>query len=133
MQSVRKFELNESLIMEILSDQLIDNANNQKFINKNKIDNISTEHIISIVANFYKISEQSLQSKIKTNAICHARNVAIYMIKILKNLNYSDIGNIFKKSHSTIIHSINTIESMLEENKKLPGDIADIKNLLINF
>ena len=65
-QSIRKFELNTSLALEILSDDV-----NKKDVSKIK-KQFSNEEIIDIVANYYHLSLKDISSKIKRVSVCRA-------------------------------------------------------------
>ena len=53
--------------------------------------------------------------------------MAIYLIRKLTNLSTPDIGKEFGKDHTTILYSINKVESMLKnKDQQLQDHIRDI-------
>ena len=120
-QSIKKFELNTNLALEILCDDV------KVKLFENKATN---EEIIKIVSDYYCINKNDLSSKIKSANICKARNVAIYLMREINSANLQEIGRILNRNHSTIISCLKNIERMLEEDKKIPAEIADLREKL---
>ena len=118
MKSVKKFELNSSLAMEILSEgQEIQVSHKQ----------ISNEEIVKVVNNYYKLPENVLLSKIKSANVCRARNVAMHLMRTVNNANFQEIGMCLNRTHATVIAGLKNIQIMLENDKKLPGEVAELK------
>ena len=117
-QSIKKFELNTNLALEILCDDV-----KVKLFEK-KTDN---EEIIKVVADYYCIKKNDLSSKIKSANVCKARNVAIYLMREINSANLQEIGRILNRNHSTVISCLKNAKKMLEEDKKMPAEIADIR------
>lgn len=120
-QSIRKFEINSALALEILKDDVGNDIKNK---------NISNEQIVAIVAEYYSTTTEALRSKIKTAEICHARNVAILFMRNLNNANLLEIGKVLNRTHATIIASLKNMEKWLDNDKKLPSELAEIKLML---
>ena len=117
-KSVKKFELNSSLALEILAEgQGIQVPRKQ----------ISNEEIAKIVNDYYKLPENALKSKIKSASICRARNVAMHLMRLVNNANFQEIGRCLNRTHATVIAGLKNIQSMLENDKKLPGEVAELK------
>ena len=83
--------------------------------------------IISQVCKFYSVDETVLRGSQRNKGVTEARQVAIYLIRRLTNLSLPDIGKEFGKDHSTILHSIKKVESMLKSgDDTLQNHIRDI-------
>ena len=121
-QSIRKFELNSTLALEILKDEIGNDIKNKK--------SLSNEQIVEIVAEYYSTTTEALQSKIKTADICRARNVAILFMRNLNNANLPEIGRVLNRTHATIIASLKNMEKWLDGDKKLPSELADIRAMM---
>ena len=116
-KSVKKFELNSSLAMEILSEGHGEQASHKQ---------ISNEEIVKIVNNYYKLPENALKSKIKSASICRARNVAMHLMRTVNNANFQEIGRCLNRTHATVMAGLKNIQVMLENDKKLPGEVAEL-------
>ena len=64
--------------------------------------------IKSVVAEFYDVSVDDLESKSKKGIIPYARGVASYIL-FQEGYNLQEIGEKFNRDHSTIIHIINIV------------------------
>ena len=89
---------------------------------------LSIEKIISEVAKYFYIEEIDLQSKKRNEEFTKARHIAIYLSHKLLGLSYKKIGSYFSnRRHSSIIHSIKTVENTI--STKLPSAQATAKAL----
>ncbi len=122
MQSIHKFELNASLALQILSDDL-EKRSDEKVVYTN-------EEIIDVVAKYYGLSLCDLSSKIKCAKVCRARDIAMYLMRQLNSANFQEIGRVLNRNHSTVISGIKHVDAWLENDKKLPAELADIKSKL---
>ena len=83
--------------------------------------------IIQQVCNFYSIDESVLRGTLRNKGTAEARQVAIYLIRKLTNLSTTDIGKELGKDHSTVLHSIKKVETMLKTgDENLQNHIKDI-------
>ena len=83
--------------------------------------------IISQVCKFYSIDESVLRGTLKNKGTAEARQVAIYLIRKLTNLSTPDIGKELNKDHSTVLYSINKVETAIQSgNQNIKNHIRDI-------
>ena len=101
------------------------------FLNE-KGDRFTIENIQAAVEKFYRVSHSDLVSKKRNKSIKHPRQVAIYLSRDLLNMTFKDIGKVFNRDHSTIMHSNDVIESGLKEDKNLRDEIEYIRKMLHN-
>lgn len=91
----------------------------------------TVEQIQSVVAKYYRVSMSNLRSKSRSSKIAKARQVAMYLARTLSKMPLSDIGKAFGgRDHSTVIHSINKIDSMLDHDQGLRLDIDELIKLI---
>ena len=84
--------------------------------------------IISQVCKYYSIDETILRGTLKNKGTAEARQVAMYLIRTMTNLSLPDIGKELNKDHSTVLYSINKVESTLKAgNEEMKNLIRDIK------
>lgn len=96
---------------------------------KNTHSKVGEQKILNSVSSYYNISVSQLTGKIKTSEVVYARHIAVYLMRIVLDLPYDHIGEIFSnRDHSTIMHSVNKVEEMLKENKQLENIINELKN-----
>ena len=83
--------------------------------------------IINQVCKFYSIDETVLRGTLKNKGTAEARQVAVYLIRKLTNLSTPEIGKELGKDHSTILYSVNKVESLLKSgDENLQNHIRDI-------
>ncbi len=85
------------------------------------------ERILMSVSKAYGITVEDLKSKKKTDSIANARHVAIYVIKKLTDLTLKEIGAIFGRNHSTILSSIEKVETNI---RTINGYEAQVKQII---
>jgi chromosomal replication initiator protein len=72
------------------------------------------------VAEAWGVTPDALQSKKRTKELTVPRQVAMYLIKEMFDLSLVDIGKLFGgRDHSTVIHSVDRVAAMLEEDAAL--------------
>ena len=85
---------------------------------------ITIDLIQSTVCKFFKISKNEMLSSRRSRYLVRPRQVAIYLTKILTSKSLPEIGREFSnRDHTTIIHSVKTIEKLKNENSELSSNI----------
>ncbi|MBQ4471955.1 MAG: chromosomal replication initiator protein DnaA [Alphaproteobacteria bacterium] len=87
---------------------------------------VKVPEIQQFVAAYYHISLNDLKSTRRDRAIARPRQIAMYLTKALTSLALPDIALCFNRDHTTIIHAVRTIEGLMQQDKKLSEQIADI-------
>lgn len=97
----------------------------EREVDNQKSENIAKKYdkIKSVVAKYYRISVQDLESSSRKQQVTYARQMAIYLIKSLYNPVLKSIGEAFGgRDHATISHSIDKISNLLENNSLVKTD-----------
>ena len=95
--------------------------------NKVTIDSIQT-----IVCQFFKISKNEMLSARRSRYLVRPRQTAIYLSKLLTSKSLPEIGRSFSnRDHTTVIHSVKTIERLRQEDKDLNSNIDYLKNKIL--
>jgi len=107
------------------------NAALNDYLNKNIYSENNIESIQKAVSDYYNITVEDLKGKKKSAKFTFPRQVAMYLSRMLTDESFPRIGLEFGgRDHSTVIHSINKIDSELNTNLDLKNDIENIKNNL---
>jgi chromosomal replication initiator protein len=81
---------------------------------------VSIDAIQKAVAERFDIKQSALKEKSNTKKVVYPRQVAMYLVKELTDASLPEIGRAFGgKHHTTVIHSINKIESLRHNNPEL--------------
>ena len=95
--------------------------------NKVDIDNIQT-----IVCKYFKISKNEMLSPRRSRYLVRPRQAAIYLAKMLTSKSLPEIGRSFaNRDHTTVIHSVKTIEKLRKEDNELNLSIDSLKNKIL--
>ncbi len=95
--------------------------------NKVTIDTIQT-----IVCKFFKISKNEMLSPRRSRYLVRPRQTAIYLAKMLTSKSLPEIGRAFSnRDHTTVIHSVKTIEKLRKEDNELNVNIDSLKNKIL--
>jgi len=92
---------------------------------------ITIEQIQRTVAGVYKISVEQLVAKSNARQFSFPRQVAMYLCKKLTKHSYPEIGRAFGgKHHTTVIHSVEKIQSMASSDASLNRLLLDMSESL---
>ncbi len=95
--------------------------------NKVTIDIIQTE-----VCKFFKISKNEMLSARRSRYLVRPRQTAIYLAKSLTSKSLPEIGREFSnRDHTTVIHSVKTIERLRKNDSELNVNIDNLKNKIL--
>jgi chromosomal replication initiator protein len=87
-----------------------------------------------LVCDFYNIPVEAVKSKTRKREIVQARQIAMYFTKDLTKSSLKNIGIFFGgRDHSTVIHACQTVNDLIETDKKFRHDVEEIeKRIKIN-
>ena len=95
--------------------------------NKVSIDFIQTE-----VCKFFKISKNEMLSARRSRYLVRPRQTAIYLAKSLTTKSLPEIGRAFSnRDHTTVIHSVKTIDRLRKNDSELSTNIESLKNKIL--
>ena len=99
----------------------------------NLSENIVTIDLIqTAVCKFFKISKNEMLSSRRSRYLVRPRQTAIYLTKILTSKSLPEIGREFSnRDHTTIIHSVKTIEKIMEKDPEMVANINKLKNQIL--
>ena len=98
-------------------------------LNENKV---TIDLIQTLVCKFFKISKNEMLSSRRSRYLVRPRQTAIYLTKILTSKSLPEIGREFSnRDHTTIIHSVKTIEKLKEKDPNMVENINKLKNQIL--
>ncbi len=93
---------------------------------------VTIDLIQTIVCKFFKISKNEMLSSRRSRYLVRPRQTAIYLTKILTSKSLPEIGREFSnRDHTTIIHSVKTIEKLKEKDSEMIENINKLKNQIL--
>jgi chromosomal replication initiator protein len=94
---------------------------------------VTIDKVQRIVCEYFKITRDELLSKTRKRQIVQARQIAMYMSRILiTNCSLSTIGaEIGGKDHATVLHACTTVTDLMSTDKTFKQYVTDIEKLLV--
>ena len=93
---------------------------------------VTIDLIQTIVCKFFKISKNEMLSSRRSRYLVRPRQTAIYLTKILTSKSLPEIGREFSnRDHTTIIHSVKTIEKIKAKDPEMINNINKLKNQIL--
>ena len=93
---------------------------------------VTIDLIQTLVCKYFKISKNEMLSSRRSRYLVRPRQIAIYLTKILTSKSLPEIGREFSnRDHTTIIHSVKTIEKLKENDSSMVDNINKLKNQIL--
>lgn len=94
-----------------------------------EVDKNFPKRCIEVVCRKLEISPEDMLARDRTSRIVFARQVAIYFMRD-SGLSFLKIGNVFKRDHTTAIHSYRQINRKKKTDRELAKTLEDIRREL---
>jgi chromosomal replication initiator protein len=92
---------------------------------------VTLDDILRRVAEVFHVKPQDLRAKSRTKAVAFPRQLAMYLARQLTSDSYADIGRGFGgKDHTTVLHAVNKIDALLQQDAKLRRTLDHIINTI---
>lgn len=91
----------------------------------------TADRIVKVIEEHFNVTLEQLRTKNRRRVICYPRQVAMYLMYSRTTLTLVDIGEYFGgRDHSTILHSKEAIENLMETEILIREEIETISNKL---
>lgn len=92
---------------------------------------VSVKHVVSKVAEYYGIDEESIYEKTRRREVVRPRQVIMYILREDFSVSYPTIGaKLGGRDHTTVIHSCEKVKREIVEDTDLSKEVQDIRTLL---
>jgi chromosomal replication initiator protein len=89
---------------------------------------VSVDYIQKMVCEYMNVSPELLKENTRKREVVIARQISMYLAKKYTKNSLKEIGKHFGgKDHSTVIHSIQVVDSQLEVDRKFKEEIDELK------
>lgn len=89
---------------------------------------VSERKIINKVSSYFNLTPTQLTGSSHVKQIAYARHVAMYLIRVILDVPYKKIGQLFGgKDHSTVMSAITKVEKMLKTDQTIKKIVKDLK------
>ena len=134
--SIRELEgiINSLMAYSIMCNCNIDMKLAERVVGRAvKIDNmpLTVDDITDIVCRHYEVTPNAVKGASRKRELVIPRQVIIYLADKYTNLPAARIGKLIGgRDHSTVLHSINKVREMIEENKDFAAQLAKVEERL---
>lgn len=113
--------VDEDLVMTALADTL------------RRPERVGVPEVIEVVCRYYGVPPDAMTGSSRKNAIAQPRQVAMFLARTETEASLPQIGNhLGNRDHSTVLHGVDKIASMVETDAQMRRDIMEIKAMLYN-
>ncbi len=92
---------------------------------------LTVEEIMNAVAEYHGLELSDLTGPKRVRNVVRARQIGIFLANELTSKSLPHIGSCFDRDRTTIIHSINKIESLMKRDKDLEYSLRKIRRALL--
>ena len=86
--------------------------------------------ILKEVSKYYSITTDKLSASNRSKEMVQPRQVAMYLVRHLTDYSLPEIGKVFSRDHTTVLHSIHKIDEYLKNTEDMKNIIDDLtKNI----
>ena len=90
------------------------------------------EKILSVVCQYYKVSQVELASKSRKQFTAYARQIFFYLCRKHTDKSYQHIADYLNRDHATVIHASKKVSSEIEIYSNVAKQISEIEEKLFS-
>jgi chromosomal replication initiator protein len=87
---------------------------------------VPAETILTETAEYFALKREDLVSKSRSRPLTTARHMAMYLMRELTGLSLIKIGELFERDHSTALHGIKRIETLMPNRDTVYRQVKEI-------
>jgi chromosomal replication initiator protein len=84
---------------------------------------ITIAHIQEKTSEFFGLRLADMRAKGRTHAVAFPRQIAMYLARQLTYASPAEVGRAFGKDHTTVLHAVDKIQTLLQEDPKFKKTI----------
>jgi len=91
---------------------------------------IAPARIVEETARYFSLSKEDLLSKSRSRPLTNARHISMYLLRELTGLSLIKIGELFDRDHTTALHGIKRIESLMPDRDVTYRQVRELTKIL---
>lgn len=113
--------------------QLANEVLARHYVDEKQVHAIPSEQaVLQAVCQRFGLSTQDILGDQRSREVLMARQIAMYLLREKAQLPLQQIGQMFGKNHSTVLHAYNRVKTSLNKDKELTSIIYDLSAVLGN-
>jgi chromosomal replication initiator protein len=113
--SVNKIQVSDKIVDIVLHDQILE-----------KFSIITFDNILDACAEFYGFQAEDIRGKKRSPALVLARHMSMYLSRKLTSSTLVEIGQFYKKDHSSIINAEKKMKAQIKEKPEIYQQVNEI-------
>ena len=91
-------------------------------------EHITVAYIIEVIATAFNLETDTIKGKKRIARINHARQLAMFLAREMTESSLPQIGDVFGRSHTTVLHGCNKIKEEIEMDTVLASRVQHLRN-----
>jgi len=101
------------------------------YVDEKQVHTVPTEQaVLQAVCQRFGLTTQDILGDQRSREVLMARQIAMYLLRERAQLPLQQIGQMFGKNHSTVLHAYNRVKTSLNKDKELTSIIYDLNTVL---
>jgi chromosomal replication initiator protein len=84
---------------------------------------VTIEHIQAKASAFFGLRLVDMRTTDRTKAVAFPRQIAMYLARQLTHASLAEVGRAFGKDHTTVLHAVGKVQTLLQEDPKFKKTI----------
>ena len=91
-------------------------------------EHITVAYVIEVIAAAFNLESDTIKGKKRIARINHARQLAMFLAREMTESSLPQIGDVFGRSHTTVLHGCNKIQAEMEMDNVLASRVQHLRN-----
>ena len=97
---------------------------------KRRVPTVSADDIMTAVCNHFSLRPADLRSKRRSRNVAVPRQLAMYLCRRLLNISFPNIGDVFGRDHSTVIHASSVTERRIKDDPAFQATVEQLERTI---
>lgn len=94
---------------------------------------LQVSHILGLTARHFGLSMEQIRLEQRRRIFARPRQIATFLARRYTKRSYPELGRILKQDHTTCLHSVQRIQSLLRYDSKVCEDVDQINRQILNL
>ncbi len=84
------------------------------------------DEIVALAARAYSVSLEELRGRSRRRRVVRPRQIAMYLCRLYTDASLKEIGQVFRRDHTTVLHAIESVEKRVVERPQLRYELETL-------